>query len=137
MVSIDCPFENFESFCPKDCPKMLEWSWNFVKTLNLIRQISYMIMNTIATSGFLGRPQKSHFFQPSLKKVNFHWRFIRWRSRHRKNLIANFYGAVNLRFTICKLLFQEEKKSKKSPKIWAYGAKNSCLAIIFFQLDYI
>ena len=30
------------------------------------------------------------FFQPSSKKVNFHWRFIHWRSRNRKNLIANF-----------------------------------------------
>ena len=67
----DCPFENFNSFYPKDCPKMLEWSWNFVKTWNLVRYISYMIMNTVATSGFLGRPQKSHFFQPSLKKSQF------------------------------------------------------------------
>ena len=111
MVSIDCPFENFD-FCPKNCPEMLEWSWNFVKTWNLVRYISYMIMNTIVTNGFLGRPQKSHFFQPSSKKVNFHWRFIRWRSRHRKNLIANFYDAVNLRFRIYKLLFQKKKKKK-------------------------
>ena len=91
---------------------MLEWSWNFVKTLNLIRYVLYIIMNTIATSGCLGRPQKSHFFQPSSKKVNFHWRFIRWRSRHRKNQITNFYDAVNSRFKIYKLLFQK-KKSKK------------------------
>ena len=83
---------------------------------------------------------KITFFQPSSKKVNFHWRFIRWRSRQRKNLIANFYDAVNSRFRIYKLLFQRKRKKKKeqkSGKIWAHDGKNSCFASVFSQLDYI
>ena len=73
-----------------------------------------MIMNTVAKSGFLGRPQKSHFFQPS-EKSQFSLKIYPLKTSHRKNSIANFYDAVHSRFRIYKLLFQ--KKKKKSPKI--------------------
>ena len=107
-------FWKFWQFYPMDCPKMLEWSWNFMKIWNLIRYIiTYDNEHYCNKFGSLGSPQKSHFFQPSSKKVNFHWRFICWRSRHRKNLIANFYDAVNSRFRIYKLLVFFFKKNKK------------------------
>ena len=107
-------FWKFWQFYPMDCPKMLEWSWNFVKIWNLIRYIiTYDNKHYCNKFSSSGSPQKSHFFQPSSKKVNFHWRFICWRSRHRKNLIANFYDAVNSRFRIYKLLVFFKKKNKK------------------------
>ena len=47
-------------------------------------------------------PIKWHFFRPfwKKKKKKIQWRFICWRSHHRKNLMENFCDAVSSRFRI-------------------------------------
>ena len=114
MVSIWwLSFWKFWQFLPQGLPKN---AWMVMKLCENLKsnKINIIYDNEHYCNKWLFRKAtKITFYQPSLIKVNFHWTFIRWRSRHRKNLIANFYDAVNLRFTICKLLFQEKKKSKK------------------------
>ena len=135
-------FWKFWQFLPLGLPKN---AWMVMKLCENLKPSKIHIIydnEHYCIKWLFNKATKSHFFQPSSKKVNFHWRFIRWRSRHRKNLIANFYDAVNSRFRIYKLLFQKQKqkqtkKQQKSPKIWAHGGKNGCFATIFSQLDYI
>ena len=50
--------------------------------------------------GSLGMSQKSHFLDIFQKESSFQWRFIFWRSRHRKKIIVNVCDAVNSNFRI-------------------------------------
>ena len=129
------PFWKFRQFLPQELPKN---AWMIMKLYENLKpnKIRIIYDNKHYCNKWLFRKgtKVTFFFQPSSKKVNFHWRFIRWRSRHRKNLIANFYDAVNSRFRIYKLLFQRKRKKRgqKSGKIWVHSGKNSCFASVFF-----
>ena len=131
------PFWKFWQFLPQGLPKNAWMVMKLCENLkpNKIRIIHYN--EHYCNKWLFRKATKITFFQPSSKKVNFHWRFIRWRSRHRKNQIANFYDAVNSRFKIYKLLFQKKKKSKKVLRFELMVKKNGCFAMAFSQLGYI
>ena len=118
MVSIWwLSFWKFWQFLPQGLPKN---AWMVMKLCENLKsnKINIIYDNEHYCNKWLFRKAtKITFYQPSLIKVNFHWRFIRWRSHHRKNLIANFYDTVNLRFRIYKLLFQKKEKKKIKSKL--------------------
>ena len=93
-----------------------------------------MIMNTIATSGFLGRSQKLHFFLALIEKSQFSLKIypLKITSQKKSNskfLWRSLFEIQNIQVTFSK---KKKKKEQKSGKILAHGGKNSCLTSVFF-----
>ena len=138
MVSIWwLSFWKFWQFLPQGLPKN---AWMVMKLCENLKsnKINIIYDNEHYCNKWLFRKAtKITFFSALFEKSQFSLKIYPLKTRHRKNSIANFYDAVHSRFRIYKLLFQKkkQKQNQKSPKIWAHGGKNSCLATVFSQLD--
>ena len=138
MVSIWwLSFWKFWQFLPQGLPKN---AWMVIILCENLKhnKIHIIYDNEHCCKKWLFRKAtKITFFSALFEKSQFSLKTYPLKTRHRKNSIANFYDAVHSRFRIYKLLFQKkkQKQNQKSPKIWAHGGKNSCLATVFSQLD--
>ena len=131
-------FWKFWQFLPQGLPKN---AWMVIILCENLKhnKIHIIFDNEHCCKKWLFRKAtKITFFSALFEKSQFSLKIYLLKTRHRKNSIANFYDAVHSRFRIYKLLKQKtknKKKKQKSPKIWAHGGKNSCLATVFSQLD--
>ena len=131
------PFWKFWQFLPQGLPKN---AWMVMKLCeNLKSNKIYIIYDNehYCNKWLFRKATKIIFFSALLEKSQFSLKIYPLKITSQKKSNSKFlwrcwFEIQNIQFTFSTKK-NKNKKEQKSPKIWAHGGKNSCLATAFSQ----